>query len=54
MSATVSVKQTGFEFAHTFTPRRDMALRNTISSAPVPVAQNPTGSIDHQSNLRIG
>lgn len=43
-----------FEFAHTFTPRRDTALRTMISSAPVPVAQTAQqGNIDRPSELRI-
>ncbi|TKD26590.1 MAG: transposase, partial [Mesorhizobium sp.] len=47
--------QTPAEFAHTFTPRRDTALRTVISSAPVPVAQTAQqGNIDRRSELRIG
>ncbi|MER9413267.1 IS3 family transposase [Mesorhizobium sp. M0589] len=47
--------QTPFEFAHTFTPRRDTALRTMISSAPVPVAQTAQqGNIHRRSELRIG
>lgn len=46
--------QTPFEFAHTFTPRRDTALL-TMITAPVPVAQTAQqGNIDCRSELRIG
>lgn len=47
--------QTPFEFANTFSPRRDTALRTMIGSAPLPVAQPaPQGKTDRLSELRVG
>jgi putative transposase len=47
--------QTPFEFARTFTPRRDTALRSMMGSAPLPVAQSARlGKTERPSELRTG